>query len=340
MNKKLDQIIQEIFPEAVMDYSAWQSVLDQCKNHSVFHLFSTVRYFVSYFLQSESINLSMVLYNRDIAVGVMPLMIHKNEHQEWVLSSNGIEIVEPVFIERLSHKYKKNLESKLYNLIENLPESLEISQCKFVNMDYIQLSSWYLMCSERAKEAFSTYHSIVDLSLSVDEIHLRFRRSYKTLINKGLREWNVEIHEQVSDKLFEKFRLLHKKASGGSTRPIESWQEQKRQIDSCEAILITVSDKYENLVGAGFFTYSKYQGLYCVAAYERDLFNKPLGHAIQMKIIETLKDKGVVWYEIGQKHLNIDRSQATDKELSISHFKEGFATHVIARQHLLVDFSL
>jgi hypothetical protein len=56
-----------------------------------------------------------------------------------------------------------------------------------------------------------------------------------------------------------------------------------------------------------------------------------------MKAIEALKRKGLHWYEIGQKHLKIDRLSATDKELSISHFKEGFSTQTIARQHLIVN---
>ena len=103
--------------------------------------------------------------------------------------------------------------------------------------------------------------------------------------------------------------------------------------------MITVSDKGKNIIGAGFFTYTKYQGLYSVAAYDKKFFNKPLGHAIQMRIIETLKDKNVKWYEIGQKCSNIDRHKATNKEFSISHFKEGFATYVIAREHLIIDFS-
>jgi lipid II:glycine glycyltransferase (peptidoglycan interpeptide bridge formation enzyme) len=74
-----------------------------------------------------------------------------------------------------------------------------------------------------------------------------------------------------------------------------------------------------------------------VGAYKRSLFDKPIGHAIQTKAIETLKKNGILWYEIGQKHLKIDRIPATDKELSISHFKKGFATNVIARQHLTVN---
>jgi FemAB family protein len=300
-------------------------------------LLNTVHYYIAYFSKESAVNLSMVLYDNKQAVGVMPLMAHKNEQSEWVLSSNGVEIVEPIFSQSLARKVKKRLESQLAELIYTLSSKLDIRFCQFTNIEYRQLSGWYLMWAEKSSEVFSTHHLLVDLSLSLEEIRLKFRKSFKPLINKGLREWKIEVHEQVSEDLFDRFRLLHKEVAGQSTRPIESWNEQKKQIDLLESFLVTASDTQDQMVGAGLFTYSSYQGLYCVGVYKRELFDKPLGHAVQMKAIETLKKRGAYWYEIGQKHLRIDKTPATDKELSISHFKEGFATHVIARQHLIVN---
>ena len=59
-----------------------------------------------------------------------------------------------------------------------------------------------------------------------------------------------------------------------------------------------------------------------------------------MKAIETFKKNGVKWYEIGLKRLKIDKKIPTEKELALTHFKQGFATHVVARQHLTVDLNL
>ena len=45
----------------------------------------------------------------------MPLMIHKNTNNEWVLTSNGVKIVEPIFnkdIEKNSKKCKKYFKKK------------------------------------------------------------------------------------------------------------------------------------------------------------------------------------------------------------------------------------
>jgi FemAB family protein len=338
---QLTHVVKSVIPDSSIDIDAWQSVLDRHEvTPSIFHLLNTVQYYVSYFSQNKSVNLSLVLYNNKQPVGVMPLMVHKNELNEWILSSNGVEIVEPIFIPTLARKVKKRLESQLAELINTLSNKLYIRYCQFTNMEYGQLSSWYLMWIERASKTFSTHHLLVDLSLSLEEIRLKFRKSFKPLINKALREWRIETHESVSEEIFDQFRLLHKEVAGQSTRPIESWNEQKKQIDLSESFLITVSNAQNQMVGAGLFTYSNYHSLYCVGVYKRELFDKPLGHAVQMKAIEILKNKGLHWYEIGQKHLKVDRNPATDKELSISHFKEGFSTQVVARQHLIVDIQL
>ena len=337
-SESLKAIIKNTIPDSNFDSQSWSYVLEQCGDvPSIFHLYNTTQYYVAYFSKNSAKNLSIVLYNNKQTVGIMPLMVHKNKQKEWILSSNGIEIVEPIFIPTIARKVKKRLEAQLAKMIQVLSINLCISNCQFTNMEYSHLTSWYLMWAEKAHELFTTHHLLVDLSLPLDEIRLKFRKSFKPLINKGLREWKVEVHETVSESLFDKFRLLHKDVSGGVTRPIGSWSMQKKQIDDLESFLVTVSDTNDSMIGAGLFTFSSYQGLYCVGAYKRELFDKPIGHAVQMKAIEVLKSKGVCWYEIGQKHLKVDKLPATDKELSISHFKEGFSTQVIARQHLLVN---
>ena len=339
IEKQLFKTIKEFFPDANANANAndWQTVLDQCNvGISVFHLFNTAQYYVAYYSKNSSINLSIILYRKNQAIGVMPLIVHQDEGQGWVLSSNGVDIIEPIFIQKLTRKVKKKFEKQLYDLIIELSKKLKIKQCQFTNMDYFQLSSWYLIWVNRATNIFPTHHLLVDLSLSLDEIRLKFRTSSKTLINKAIREFIVEVHNHPSEKLFEEFRLLHKEVANRVTRPLDSWKIQKKQIDLAECFMITVRNKSNVMIGSGLFTYSSYQGMYSVAAFKREFFDKPIGHAMQMRAIESLKQKGCSWYEIGQKHLKVDKIKPTDKELSISHFKEGFSTRTVARQHLIV----
>lgn len=208
---QISHIVHSVVPDSSTDIDAWKLVLDQHKTTpSIFHLLNTVQYYVAYFSQNKSINLSLVLYNNKQPVGVMPLMAHQNKSNQWVLSSNGVEIVEPIFVPTLARKVKKRLESQLIELVDTLSDSLNIKRNQFVNMEYGQMSDWYLMWAERANKIFSTHHLLVDLSLSLEEIRLKFRKSFKPFINKALREWKVEVHEEVSKEMFDKFRLDRK----------------------------------------------------------------------------------------------------------------------------------
>lgn len=338
MQKKLKEIIFKHFPEADSDPDKWQEVLKNPSSiPSIPHLFNTVKYFVAYFSDNDSLNLSLVLYEKQQAVGIMPLIAHKDENNKWILSSNGADIVEPIFKKSLGKKSRKKIETKILNLIFDLCRHLKIEKCRFVNMQLFRLSEWYANLLELADETFTSYYLFIDLSLSIEEIKSRFRRSIKSIINKGLRDWNIQVHEKPTNELFDSFRLLHKLVAGKSTRPLQSWNMQKLQIECEESFLVTASDDKNCLVGAGLFAYSENLAEYMSAAYKREL-NTSCSHAVQMKAIETLKNKDLKWYELGQKYLTIDKNKnpATKKELSIVHFKEAFATHTLARQFLII----
>jgi len=338
IEKKLSEITHRHFPEINFNFDSWTKIFNQTSsNPSVFHLLSKVRYYVAYFAEQNAINLSMVLHENQKSVGIMPLMAHKNLNNEWILTSNGIEIVEPIFVKDLTNSSRKNIEKKIFDMIIDLSKELKISKCKFVNMEHFKVSDWYINLLENAEETFVTYHLLVDLSLSLEEIKSRFRKSYRHCVNQGFKKWKVEVHENISKEKFDEFRNLHKIVSKKTTRPIETWNIQYKEIDSRVSFMVSISDQDNCLVGAGLFNCSKTLGVYESGAYNRDLVDKPLAHPVQMKAIETLKKKGLNWYELGQKFLKVDKFSPTDKELSISHFKEGFATNIIARPHLLLN---
>ena len=336
LKKKLLKIINNYFPDANTDAKKWQEILNGSDNKfSTFHLLSSIEYYVSYFSDRDAVNLSIVLSDNQQAVGIFSLMAHRNKNNEWILSSNGTEIIEPVFKKSLENKIKKKIEKKILNLIFDISKELKIDKCQFTNMELFKLSGWYIKLLGLADETFTTYHHLINLDLSIEEIRLKFRKSFKPLVNKGLREWKVEVYEKVTQEMFEEFRLLHKSVAGKSTRSIESWNIQQKQINSEEAFFVTLKDSKNILAGAGLFTYCKEVGRYSVGVYKSKY--KSLGHTVQMKAIETFKNKGLKWYEMGPKNLTIDKNSPSEKELSISFFLEGFATDLIARQHLLIN---
>lgn len=173
----------------------------------------------------------------------------------------------------------------------------------------------------------------LDLSLELPQIHSLLRKSFRSLINEGEHLWQVEIHPEVSHALFNEFRLLHKQVSGRVTRSQETWDLQEKAVNANEAVLFTSRDASGKLVGASLFSMSHDEAVYGVGVYDRSLFDKPISHVLQWEAIKYLKSQGIKWYKIGRRFYPAD--QPTDKELNISYFKEGFASHMLTE--LIID---
>ena len=74
------------------------------------------------------------------------------------------------------------------------------------------------------------------------------------------------------------------------------------------------------------FTHSKTNCYYQVSASRRDLFDKPMFHALMWTAILHAKKLGCRWFETGEQFFQnqpADRPP-TQKELGISEFKAGF----------------
>ena len=89
-------------------------------------------------------------------------------------------------------------------------------------------------------------------------------------------------------------------------------------------------------VGGGLFACTRDEAAYSVAAYDRELFDKPLGHVVQFTAIKALKERGIRWYRIGARPFVGDAPAPSEKELAIADFKHGFASHLHQRRLLRV----
>jgi FemAB family protein len=315
------------------DLSEWGSVLDKSHNILITYQKSTVDYYISYF---KGENLSLVLYENNKAVGVFPLFVCQGE-DGWLISGDGNNLIKPLFVDNVARKTKKRIEKQLIEIVYAITKRLEIKKIRLIDSNVV-LSNWYILWLKKASRSFLTYQLAIDLQLSIKDIRLGFRKSYRPLVNKALKEWDTKVCEGNIDDVFEEFRLLHLEVAGKETRSRESWDIQKAKIKNNEALLVTVGDG-DILIGAGLFTYTKNVGSYSVGAYKRELFDRPIGHGVQMKAIEALKEKGCKTYHIGQKMTLLDDNIPTYKELSISYFKEGFAGYVYAQPHLEVNLN-
>ena len=282
--------------------------------------------------------LSLVLRSGGRSVGILPLCMNRVADQ-WRLSAMGAPISTPLFAAGLSTRTVKTLCTRILSVLRHLAQMIGlqdilIEQACWPVDPLMACSEWHqqLMC---AGAHLQTRHVLfTDLNPELAAIRATFRKSYRSLINVALKTWQTTVldADSIDAETWAAFMQLHKYVAGRSTRSAHSWQQQWNMVLAREAFLVTIrAPTDQRLVGAGLFVYTATEGLYGVGAYDRTLFDKPLGHAVQQRAIETLKGLGLCWYQIGERHYRQSPHGPSDKEVTISEFKQGFASHLFCR---------
>jgi FemAB family protein len=263
------------------------------------------------------------------------------------LTSCGQAIFEPLFVTDTPRKLKKRICSMLINFLGNAGlfsrDSVGIQQSKVDFSNDIGCSDWYQKALSAGGKPILRHDLYVDLSLSMDEIRSNFRKSYKPLINKGLREWGHSLmtFEDANHDIWNEFKVLHEFVSGRVARSAETWMLQWEMLLKGKAFLVIVRDlSDQRFVGGAFFQHTAHESVYSVGVYDRALNKKPIGHIAQQLAIEYMKSIGIFWYKIGERLYPQLNENSTSKEIDISSFKEGFATNMLSKVDFIIPFSV
>ena len=324
----------------------WNSIYDKLDYQSIAYSSMMIDYQTLYMLSFDETTeeSSVIIYSGGLPVGLW--LLHSSKQDSSIrFSSSGNNIYSPLFKSDIPRNLAKKLTVKLldclYQLIgEGIGRQIIIQDNAVSTLVKKHIGDWSLYGLLLGGEPKVKFDLIVDLSYSIDEIRARYRKSYKPFINKGLREWNCEILDKsnVDITTWDEFRAFHKTTAGRVTRGIETWDAQFYMITSGVAFLVVLRDPNElNMVGAALFQYSRDEGLYSVAAYDRTLFDKPLGHVVQQLAIEELKRLGVRFYFLGERTYSKITPVPTKKETDISNFKEGFSTSILPRNNITLS---
>ena len=190
---------------------------------------------------------------------------------------------------------------------------------------------------EKGAEPEPRFFSVIDLTLTEEELRSSVRKRYKSFLNWG--EQNIDLRvvdsNNVKEEDVESFRLLHIDVASRETRPKETWDVQYKEIVQDEAFAVFGSKDGE-LITASLFNKNKKYCTYSVGASKRELFEKPISHIIMWTGMMTAKAAGCSYFETGEfyyPHLH----DVTEKELNISNFKSGFGgfTNIILRMELV-----
>lgn len=284
-------------------------------------------------------DLSLILRSDGRPVGLLPLCLQQ-VGALWKISSMGAAVSAPLFTAGLSPRTVKKLCTRVLAVLQQFArhlgqdELLTEQPCWPSSGGTTSCSEWHQQLMSAGAIIQTRHDLFADLNPDLATIRSTFRKSYRPLINVALKTWQAAVMDadNADPNTWAEFKQLHKDVAGRSTRSDSTWALQWIMVQSRDAFLVTLRDPADQrLIGAGLFQFTVDEGLYAVGAYDRALFDKPLGHAVQQRAIETLKTLGVRWYQVGERHYSQSPHTPSAKEVAISEFKQGFSSHLFCR---------
>lgn len=336
--ESLEKNIQAIFSDLEFKYiyrkddiHLWEKVYSQLEYQSNEYKSSRIDLLNEFNLHGNDQyhDLSLIIFSDTNPIALWPLTISVKDTLGQ-LSSQGSPLLAPIFKSNCPSKTIKKTLNKCLEFCTKINIDLSnltwVSKSTFLNKN--QIDNWHLLCLSNGSKSNIEYNLFVDLTKDIEQIRSCYRSSYKPLINKAEKLWDVQINgSSTKQSVWKEFRDLHLLVSGRITRSDKSWDLQYAELLKDEAFLVTLRDVSGVMIGGALFTFSLDEGRYDVGAYNRELFDKPLGHIAQHTAIKELKNKGIKLYKIGRRYFESDNPKPNSKEISISYFKEGFATH-------------
>lgn len=315
--------------------AAWQEISARLAYLPVDYSSAMIDYQLAYWsgVGFPTADISLVLVHDSRPCGIWPLSVTRDADGKMRIGSSGTPVVPPLFVASLARKSVKFITAACLKALESVCDQIGQSCIESIEgyIDGDGLPEWHDHLMQRGARVELRHDLFLDLHPSMAEIKCTFRKSYKALVTSGGKLWKVQIETAGNVQVWDEFRLLHREVAGRVTRSEESWNLQHEVIVSGDAFFVYLRNDEGRMVGGGLFHVTPHEGLYAIGAYDRSLFDKPLGHVVQYYAIEEMKRRGMRWYRLGARSYSADTPAPSDKEISISNFKQGFASHLFPR---------
>jgi FemAB family protein len=280
---------------------------------------------------SKAQDLSLVLRNNKEPCSIWPLTFVTNKQKGNQLISSGGSILPPLFCKDISHKTVNRISYQCFEFLLELARLANVKTLHFEEpfLNKIGLTKWQQNLFKNKAKLNVKVGLFTNTQNSLQSIKSQFRKSYKSLITEAQRYWVGKVNESVTEEDWKEFQQLHIEVAGRVTRCELSWKSQFDSVNNGSSFFISLRDTEKKLIGGALFNTSRDEGLYAVAAYDRNLFNMPVGHLVQFMAIEEFKRRNIKWYYLGDRTLPNSDPIPTEKEQNISKFKQGFANQQI-----------
>jgi FemAB family protein len=245
------------------------------------------------------------------------------------LNSDGKYLFPPIVNTQESARATQRVLRRSFQNIQefqNLNPQFELGTVKIESNFGSEIHPWL----ELAYENNLNVSAIPDCALSLEEplenIYLNLGSSTKRDLSLGESLMRIKFIQGAEVfNFWNEFKKLHYEVAGRETRNTDTWNLQRQAVLNNNAFLVLAYEKSTSKLIAGvYIEHNNREAAYAVAATRREYFDAGINHLIQWKIIEHLKNKGVLLYRLGAKPSRTIQDSVTEKEISIGKFKRKF----------------
>jgi hypothetical protein len=312
-------------------YSAWNDFCQHSGDSWFWHTSDWLEYILEYQPAWNPVSLSFLCECEGRIEAICPLVLETHEDGTTQFSYGGDAVPAPAFANGLPSKHGKEMAVAVFEHIDLLARDHNVQRA-FFRASPPAPNEWQPPRKEiRPMTRFgyldiSLATQIVDLSPDEPALLRDMRKGHRAAIKQADKVLSSVVFDKLSinDVVFDEYRLLHAKAAGRVTRPLSTFQMMRDWIRQGYAIL---SCAYRDGTPVGFALVSVYKGAaYYSSGCEDPEHNRfPIGHLIQWRAIQWLKQNGVRLYELGVQHFHtMPHAIVSEKEINISMFKRGF----------------
>jgi FemAB family protein len=325
------------------DPENWESVWEAAKFQPVSYSEDTLKYLFEYYRQKFDVleDVSLVIFSGNAPVAVLPLS-YSHLSSDKCISTFGLPVYPPLFSAAAPTQIKTKIARSSVRALKKLAQDENLYLNAYAQKGALGYpprwqDEWHLEWMRSGATANPIYNLHVDLSAEPESIFLNFRKRYRPLINKAAKLWRIDeyIGPSIDPEIWNEFKHFHFEVSLRSTRSETTWAIQYERLVQDNAVLFTLRDPASGkMVGGSYFAFTRDEATYSTGVFDRSRFDQPLGHLVQWAAIKFMKHRNIKFYLLGQRSIPSDLPTPSQKELSISHFKEGFVSN-ISVDHLL-----
>ena len=193
-------------------------------------------------------------------------------------------------------------------------------------------------CIARLSRPETKMYAVVELAHGEDGVRRGVRDSYRSLINWGRKQMVMDyVNRDNADRArFDSYPAFHSRVAGKGARGGDYWETVWAEIISGGAELSLGRMADGTLIAGTLTTFAGTIAYYTSGTYDRDRFDKPIGHWPVFDAITRAAGRGLSHYDLGEV---IPRGAMTEKEVQIGFFKKGFTDTIVLRLEWLAPLA-